>query len=109
MFKNLFVWLMVFPLVLLLVLFSISNREAVNVQVSLSHGIEIPLYGIFWVGLLVGFLAGWIACWFNGAGMRKKLYDLESENTHYQSKLSDAMDKQTQLKARVLDATDNQR
>lgn len=106
MFKSLLLWLTVFPLVLVLVVFSISNRGIVAVQVSLSHALELPLYAIFWAGLFIGFLSGWIACWLNGSKKRKRLSQLENENTAYQTKLSDVMNEQTQLKARVLDATD---
>lgn len=106
MVKNLLIWLAVFPLVLALVLFSISNRTGTGVQISLNHSIDVPVYGIFWAGLLVGFFIGWVACWFNGSAKRQRLNDLENQNSDYKSKLSDAMDKQTQLKARVLDASD---
>jgi uncharacterized integral membrane protein len=72
------------PLTLLLVVFAVSNREAVMLSLwPLSEGVAAPLY-LLVLGLFVlGAVIGGLTVWLSGAGTRRALrqaaYAAESE------------------------------
>lgn len=57
---------------LAIVLFSIANREIVDVSLwPLPATIDLPLYGVFLAALLLGALLGGIASWLAGWRVRR--------------------------------------
>ena len=74
--------------------FAIANRQRVVVSFNpLAPGssfssMELPLWLLFFLGLLVGVVSGWIGCWFAQGKHRKRAREamaeasrLRSENT----------------------------
>ena len=106
MLKNIFAWIFIFPLVILLVVFSLLNTEATAVGIGLEHKIDIPIFAVFWAGLLIGLLVGLVSTWMGGHGLRQRVAKLESENKTYRDRLDNAQDEQTKLKARMFDVAE---
>jgi len=70
-----------------IVAFAIANRTPVPVSFApLPYLIELPVYGVFLLGLVVGALVGGIALWLSGIPqrlrarrMRNKIWALENQ------------------------------
>ena len=69
-----FLWWIVLALVaLVLVLFAVSNREAVSVGLwPLPSVLQLPLYLVVLGTLVIGFLAGQLVTWVNGWRWRRE-------------------------------------
>jgi putative membrane protein len=65
---RLIYWLIAGPLIILAVLFALSNRDLVDLEIwPLPFSLPAPVYLVALGGLAVGFFAGGIVAWF-GAG-----------------------------------------
>lgn len=65
---RLIYWLIAGPLIVLAVLFALSNRDYVDLSIwPLPFSLAVPVYLVALAGLAVGFFAGGIVAWF-GAG-----------------------------------------
>jgi uncharacterized integral membrane protein len=65
-------WLVTAPLALVVVVFAVSNRDAVTVTFwPLPVRLDAPLYLVVLVALLAGFLFGELVAWINGARARR--------------------------------------
>ena len=69
-----FLWWIVLALVaLVLILFAVSNREAVSVALwPLPAALELPLYIVVLGTLLIGFFAGQLVTWISGWRWRRE-------------------------------------
>jgi lipopolysaccharide assembly protein A len=69
-----FLWWAVLALVaLVLILFAVSNREAVSVELwPLPSKLELPLYLLVLATLVIGFLAGQLLTWVGGWRWRRE-------------------------------------
>ena len=101
-----FTWIFIFPLVILLVIFSLVNLQEIALNIWVDYQITAPVFAIFWAGLLIGLLVGLVSTWMGGRGLRQRVATLESENKAYGDRLDNARDEQTKLKARMFDATE---
>jgi putative membrane protein len=58
----------------ILVLFAISNRETVSLTLwPLPFLVDLPLYLVFFLSLLLGFLIGATTAWIAGSRVRREL------------------------------------
>ena len=81
---------------LFIVLFAVSNRAQVTVQVwPLPYQISMGLYAVILWAVLIGFVAGMIVTWVMGAARRRdmresrrRIRDLEQSLGRYQSPAS---------------------
>lgn len=72
---------------IVIVAFAIANRTPVDVSFApFPIALELPVYGVFLIGLVVGGLLGGIAVWLGGFGvrrnarrMRNKVWALENQ------------------------------
>jgi lipopolysaccharide assembly protein A len=72
---------------IVIVAFAIANRTPVEVSFApLPIALELPVYGVFLIGLVIGGLLGGIAVWLGGFGdrrnarrMRNKVWALENQ------------------------------
>jgi uncharacterized integral membrane protein len=72
---------------IVIVAFAIANRTPVDVSFApLPIALELPVYGVFLIGLVIGGLLGGIAVWLGGFGdrrdarrMRNKVWALENQ------------------------------
>jgi lipopolysaccharide assembly protein A len=72
---------------IVIVAFAIANRAPVDVSFApLPAVVELPVYGVFLIGLVIGGLLGGVAVWLGGFGrrrdarrMRNKVWALENQ------------------------------
>lgn len=65
-------WIILFPLALVLILFGVSNRGPVSVDLSPAPFIiDVPLYALLFGALLVGVVWGGVAAWLNAGRTRR--------------------------------------
>ena len=72
---------------IVIVAFAIANRTPVDVSFApLPGSIELPLYGVFLIGLVAGVLVGGVGVWLHGLGLpararrlRRKVRALENQ------------------------------
>jgi lipopolysaccharide assembly protein A len=63
-----------------IVAFAVANRTPVDVGFApLPANVELPLYGVFLIGLIVGVLVGGIGVWLRGLGHRRQAKRLRSK------------------------------
>ncbi len=65
---------------LVIVLFAVSNREQVAVELwPLPYQLSLALYAVILLAVLIGFIAGVIASWMVGGRRRRELRRLRRE------------------------------
>jgi uncharacterized integral membrane protein len=65
-------WIVTLPAAILLVVFAVSNREAVTVAFwPLPAQLDAPLYLVVLLAMLAGFLIGEFVAWINGGRARR--------------------------------------
>ncbi len=75
------------PLALFVIGFAIANRQRVVISFNpLAPGssfssMELPLWLLFFLGLVVGVIAGWVGCWFAQGKHRKRAREAAAEAT----------------------------
>ena len=76
-------WIVTFPLMLVLVVFSLANREPVPVDFwPFDWGYFVPLSWLMLGALFVGFLTGALIMWLSGAKARHRARDLRFDKAH---------------------------
>ncbi len=82
-------WLIGIPLAVIVILFAVSNRAAVDLNLwPLPFVMNAPLYLIVLLGVLVGFLGGALVAWIAGHGARARASRSERELRHVKADLS---------------------
>jgi uncharacterized integral membrane protein len=73
-FRRIVSALIVAPATIILVVFAVSNRQAIMLSLwPLSEGVAIPLYLLVLALLALGAVAGMLAGWLSGAKTRRRL------------------------------------
>lgn len=68
--RRLFNWIVGLPVAVVAVIFAVANRQWITVSLdplsreAPSISIAMPLWVLFFCGILVGLIAGWVAAWF---------------------------------------------
>jgi uncharacterized integral membrane protein len=89
-------WVIGLPIAVFVVGFAIANRRWVTLsfdpftQTNPSVYVDLPLWILFFVGILVGLVVGWIAAWFAQGKHRKAARDSRHEVGRLQSELVEA-------------------
>jgi uncharacterized integral membrane protein len=66
-------WLALLPVALIVVVFSVANRQFVTISFEpLPGAIELPLFAVGFAGIAAGFVLGAIGAWWAGRGRRKQ-------------------------------------
>ncbi len=74
---------------LLVILFAVSNRELVTVELwPLPYQLSMGLYAVILLALLVGFIAGGIGMWLVGHGKRRELRRLRRKTRDLEESLA---------------------
>jgi lipopolysaccharide assembly protein A len=92
---------------IVLILFAVSNRETISLSLwPLPFLVDLPLYLLFFLSLLIGFLVGGCAAWIAGGRdrgelrrRRRRIQALERELAVTQSQLEDRTAPMTALAA----------
>jgi uncharacterized integral membrane protein len=75
--RHIFFWLLVLPIIIVLVTFTVMNRQDVTLDLwPLPWETPLPAYGLIFGCLLVGFLFGLLVMWRHGAPGRRRHRDL---------------------------------
>jgi uncharacterized integral membrane protein len=78
-------WAVGLPIVLIVIGFAIANRQYVTLSLDpISPGqpfasVELPLWLLFFLGILAGVVIGWIGCWFAQGRYRKRAREAQAE------------------------------
>lgn len=65
-------WIILFPLAVLLIVFSVTNRNAVTIDLwPLPVMIDVPLFALVFAALLMGVAWGGVSAWLNGGKARR--------------------------------------
>lgn len=65
-------WIILFPLAVLLIVFSVTNRDAITIDLwPVPFQIDVPLFAVVFAALLVGVIWGGVSAWLNGGRVRK--------------------------------------
>ena len=87
-------WAVGLPVVLIVIAFAIANRRAVILsfdpfsQEAPRFGVSMPLWALFFAGILVGLLVGWLAAWWAQGKHRKAAREARSEVSQLQTELA---------------------
>ena len=64
-------WLIMLPLAIVVVVFTIANRGVVSLDLwPMPVAVDVPVFSLGLVGCFVGFLAGAVISWFSGGRRR---------------------------------------
>ncbi|VAW20446.1 hypothetical protein MNBD_ALPHA11-646 [hydrothermal vent metagenome] len=77
--KRLVAWLVLIPFCILLVLFTLANRQTVIVQFdpfvsdpAILPALEVPMFVVIYFMLILGVVLGGMATWFAQSGQRRQ-------------------------------------
>jgi uncharacterized integral membrane protein len=90
-------WIVGVVLAILVIGFAIANRQRVTLSInplqpnSTFGSFELPLWLLFFFGIVVGIIVGWIACWFAQGKHRKRARDASAEISRLQSERADLL------------------
>jgi uncharacterized membrane protein YciS (DUF1049 family) len=83
-------WAVGLPIAVIVVSFAIANRQRTVVSfdpfssANPFASVEMPLWALFFFGLLLGAIAGWISCWFAQAKWRRSTREARKELARHQ-------------------------
>ena len=88
-------WLVGLPVALVAIAFAVANRQWITVSLDpfskdQPHAaLNMPLWGLFFCGILVGIFAGWLAAWMGHGKWRRaarearvELFRLQQQHDH---------------------------
>ncbi|MBK8174958.1 MAG: LapA family protein [Rhodospirillales bacterium] len=92
-------WIAVIPLVLIVIVFSVSNHAPVDLSLwpLLTQPVPFPVYGLALVCLGAGFVVGAIVSWFQAGGTRKRARALQRRLAKEEQELASLRDRAARL------------
>lgn len=75
--KRFFSWLVGLPLTIVMIAFAVANRNVINVsfdpltQQDPWFALDLPVWVLFYAGILLGLVVGWFSAWFNQSKWRR--------------------------------------
>jgi uncharacterized integral membrane protein len=84
-------WVIGLPLALFVIVFAISNRQRVALRFDpfttgeTANAIEMPLWLLFFAGIVLGVITGWTGSWFAQGKHRKRARELQGDVARLQS------------------------
>jgi uncharacterized integral membrane protein len=86
-------WVVGLPLVILVVCFAVANRKWVTLSFNpLTQdvpSIDLPLWLVFFIGILAGIFVGWASAWIAQGKHRKAARDARNEVSKLQVELAE--------------------
>lgn len=88
--RRLLRWIIGLPVAVVVVAFAVANRQWTTISLdpfsrdNPMAAIDMPLWALFFVGLLVGLIVGWSACWLAQGKWRRALKETRSDLTRHQ-------------------------
>jgi len=94
---RLFHWLVTAPVALVLIVFAVTNRDAITLNFwPLPVTLQAPVYLIVFLALLAGFLIGELVAWINGRRWRRQ--------ARHSARRVEALERELAAKAPAADA-----
>jgi uncharacterized integral membrane protein len=93
--RRIFRWAVGLPIVIIVISFAVANRRWVTLsldpfsQEAPKLAMDLPLWLLFFLGILVGLIIGWIGSWFAQAKHRKAARDARAEAASMQAELAE--------------------
>jgi uncharacterized integral membrane protein len=84
-------WAVGLPIAILVIAFAVANRQSVTLSLDPINpsdpfaSMTLPLWLLFFAGITVGVIAGWIGCWFAQGKHRKRARDAQAEVVRLQA------------------------
>jgi uncharacterized integral membrane protein len=84
-------WVIGVPLALFVIVFAISNRQRVALRFDpfttgeTMNAVEMPLWLLFFFGLAIGIVIGWVASWWAQGKHRKRAREAQMEVARLQA------------------------
>ena len=98
-------WIILFPLAVVLIIFAVSNRDVVSVDLwPLPVSIEIPLFVLLFAALMIGVMWGGGAAWVSGGAARKAARAKAREARRADNEIKDLKGQVSKLEADVRSA-----
>lgn len=88
-------WAVGLPIIILVVSFAVANRRWVTLsldpfsQEAPKLAMDMPLWLLFFFGILVGLIVGWVASWFAQGKHRKAAREARTEAASLQAELAE--------------------
>lgn len=88
-------WVVGLPIIILVVAFAVANRRWVTLsfdpftQDAPRAAMDLPLWLLFFLGIVVGIVIGWIAAWFAQGKHRRAAREARAEAGRLQAELAD--------------------
>jgi uncharacterized integral membrane protein len=100
-------WLTIVPLFLVVIVFSVANREDATLSLwpVLTEKVSLPVYGIALVGLFIGFVLGGVVSWVQNGRTRRRIRELQKQAEADQREIATLRDRLTRLEATDRQAT----
>jgi uncharacterized integral membrane protein len=101
-------WAVGLPIVVLVISFAVANRRWVTLsldpfsQDAPKLAVDLPLWLLFFLGILVGLIIGWIASWFAQGKHRKAAREARGEAVTLQAELADLRKERTDSRKQEL-------
>jgi uncharacterized integral membrane protein len=93
--SKLLYWLIALPIGLILIVFSVSNRDGVVVSFSpLPYEMSIPLFLLVFIVFVVGILVGGLLGWMGGHGARRRARERRHRISELETQLRQAEERQ---------------
>jgi lipopolysaccharide assembly protein A len=73
---RLIFWLLVLVLSLVIIVFAVSNRQAVELDIWVYQTPPVPLFAVALIGIFIGFIWGGLVAWINAGKHRQRARDL---------------------------------
>jgi uncharacterized integral membrane protein len=95
-------WAVGLPIVLAVIAFAIANRQFVTLSLDPITpsdpfaSVEMPLWLLFFLGILAGVVIGWIGCWFAQGRYRKRAREAQAEVTRLTAERDRLLSRQPQ-------------
>jgi uncharacterized integral membrane protein len=93
--RRIFRWAVGLPIVIIVISFAVANRRWVTLsldpfsQEAPKLAMDLPLWLLFFLGILVGLIVGWIGSWFAQAKHRKAARDARAGAAAMQAELAE--------------------
>jgi hypothetical protein len=87
-------WIIGLPIVAIIAAFAVANRQWIDISFNpLSREapramITMPLWALFFCGIFVGLVGGWLACWLAQKKWRRAAREARTELQHGQDELN---------------------
>jgi uncharacterized membrane protein YciS (DUF1049 family) len=102
---NFIRWVVGLPIAAVVIAFAIANRQRTIVSFDPFNrdnplmSVEMPLWALFFLGLIVGVFTGWIACWVAQGKWRRSAKEARRELARAHSDLAQTAETKTSLPA----------